>query len=109
MRSGICVMLRVLHAHLREAPSIPGHRTDSAVGAIKALKRADAGAAAARPVMRFDQPVTAKALIESRRNKKAGDLSGLRLHGSLRRESGGSCRIRTYDQLVKSQLLYQLS
>jgi len=22
---------------------------------------------------------------------------------------GGSCRIRTYDQLVKSQLLYQLS
>ena len=24
-------------------------------------------------------------------------------------EYGGSCRIRTYDQLVKSQLLYQLS
>ena len=24
-------------------------------------------------------------------------------------QSGGSCRIRTYDQLVKSQLLYQLS
>ncbi len=23
--------------------------------------------------------------------------------------NGGSCRIRTYDQLVKSQLLYQLS
>ena len=24
-------------------------------------------------------------------------------------KNGGSCRIRTYDQLVKSQLLYQLS
>ena len=24
-------------------------------------------------------------------------------------ENGGSCGIRTYDQLVKSQLLYQLS
>jgi hypothetical protein len=29
------------------------------------------------------------------------DLSGF--------EDGGSCGIRTYDQLVKSQLLYQLS
>ena len=26
-----------------------------------------------------------------------------------RTEYGGSCRIRTYDQLVKSQLLYRLS
>ncbi len=24
-------------------------------------------------------------------------------------EDGGPCRIRTYDQLIKSQLLYQLS
>ena len=33
-------------------------------------------------------------------------------HPSLphtRDENGGSCGIRTYDQLVKSQLLYQLS
>lgn len=29
--------------------------------------------------------------------------------GLFRLEYGGSCRIRTYDQLVKSQLLYQLS
>ncbi len=28
---------------------------------------------------------------------------------SMKELCGGSCRIRTYDQLVKSQLLYQLS
>ncbi len=36
-------------------------------------------------------------------HKKKGCLAAALL------EIGGSCRIRTYDQLVKSQLLYQLS
>ncbi len=39
--------------------------------------------------------------LESRKKKRH------RLGGAF--EYGGSCRIRTYDQLVKSQLLYQLS
>ena len=43
-----------------------------------------------------------KASPDFSRHKKSQSLDWL-----LR--FGGSCRIRTYDQLVKSQLLYQLS
>src|SRR5690606_3242251 len=39
------------------------------------------------------------------RRKKRGESVNFLLFS----ESGGSCRIRTCDQLVKSQLLYQLS
>ena len=31
------------------------------------------------------------------------------LNGRIHRQGGGPCRDRTYDQLIKSQLLYQLS
>ena len=41
---------------------------------------------------------------------RPGELIQIERKDSARKVlSGGSCRIRTYDQLVKSQLLYQLS
>ena len=48
------------------------------------------------------------------KNEKARNLNetagfSIAVHLGDRLEDGGSCRIRTYDQLVKSQLLYRLS
>ncbi len=42
-------------------------------------------------------------LIETRLDTPSGNSAG------IKKEIGGPCRIRTYDQLIKSQLLYQLS
>ncbi len=44
------------------------------------------------------------------KTKKPKALANFRFFlASCEAKYGGSCRIRTYDQLVKSQLLYQLS
>ena len=49
-------------------------------------------------------PTTALSSKGERSQKKTGARSPERLSFI-----GGPCRIRTYDQLIKSQLLYQLS
>ena len=50
---------------------------------------------------------TAEREMKTKKTESPCELSVF--SGFLRSEYGGSCRIRTYDQLVKSQLLYQLS
>ena len=50
----------------------------------------------------------AKSLQNSNRSK-SGLILQMRKTNKIRGLDGGSCRIRTYDQLVKSQLLYRLS
>ncbi|AOE83552.1 hypothetical protein THL1_1004 [Pseudomonas sp. TCU-HL1] len=50
------------------------------------------------------------AIPENRDKQKSGKAFALPLlRTSCEVFYGGSCRIRTYDQLVKSQLLYRLS
>ena len=55
------------------------------------------------------EKASAREISMQKKSRKASFSWALQLYKYVDIKSGGSCGIRTYDQLVKSQLLYQLS